>query len=311
VQAAGFGAPYAGFPLSQSLAQSLRPYPQFTSSLSPLWAPVGKNWYDSLQAKVTKRYSHNLDFQAAFTFQKALDIGAENSYPLGAVFGGGPVAVTNNLYNYSSNKFLSSDDFPFQFVFSGSYTTPEWRVNRVVSKIVHDWRLSAVLRYQSGALILIPGTNNNLSAMLPGVTTYATRNPGVPYFLKDPNCHCFDPTTQLVLNPAAFSQTPGGQFTASSPYYNDYRWQRQPSENMGFSRIFGFGHEGRYNLEVRGEFTNIFNRHFYPAPSSTSLTTVTASNAAGLLTSGYGFVNTAAGAGATPRTGQLVARFRF
>jgi hypothetical protein len=80
---------------------------------------------------------------------------------------------------------------------------------------------------------------------------------------------------------------------------------------MGFSRIFGFGHEGRYNLEVRGEFTNIFNRHFYPAPSSTSLTTVTASNAAGLLTSGYGFVNTAAGAGATPRTGQLVARFRF
>jgi len=86
---------------------------------------------------------------------------------------------------------------------------------------------------------------------------------------------------------------------------------RQPAENMSFGRLFKFGHEDRFNLAVRGEFTNIFNRHFYSAPSSTSLTTATQTGANGLLTAGYGFVNTVAGAGATPRAGQFVARFRF
>ena len=53
--------PYAGFPTTSTVAQSLRPFPQFTSGLAPLWAPQGHTWYDSLQAKVTKRFSHGLE----------------------------------------------------------------------------------------------------------------------------------------------------------------------------------------------------------------------------------------------------------
>jgi hypothetical protein len=285
---------------------------------------MGKNWYDSLQAHFTKRFSHGLDAQAAFTWQKTLDIGAENSYPLGAAFGGGPTAVANNVFNYDSNKFLSKDDRPFQLVVSGSYMTPKLGVNKFVSAIVHDWRIAAVLRYQSGALIQIPGTTNGLAGVL-GAGTYSVRNPGVSPFLIDPNCHCFDPTTQLFLNPAAFTQAQPGQFSPSSAYYSDYRWMRQPSENMSLGRTFGFGRNERYNLEVRAEFTNIFNRHFFPAPSSTSLVTATTCSVGSAtpgaatpcqapgaaLTGGFGFANTANGLGATPRAGQLVARFRF
>ena len=88
---------------------------------------------------------------------------------------------------------------------------------------------------------------------------------------------------------------------------------RQPAENMSFGRIFGFGRNERYNFEVRAEFTNIFNRHFFPAPTQPlSLTTATTYQAGtGILTGGYGFLNTAGGLGATPRAGQIVARFRF
>jgi len=180
-----------------------------------------------------------------------------------------------------------------------------------------------VLRYQSGALIQIPGTTNGLGAVL-GAGTWSVRNPGVNPFLVDPNCHCFDPTSQLLLNPAAFSQAPLGQFSSSTPFYSDFRWMRQPSENMNFGRVFGFGERERYNLEIRAEFTNIFNRHFYSAPA-TGLTTpstcsagaVTAGSSTpcqtpgAIITGGYGFTQTANGAGALPRSGQIVARFRF
>ncbi len=316
--------PYPNFPLSATVAQSFKPFPQFTSSLTPLWAPLGKNWYDSLQVKLTKRYSHGLDFQGTFTWQRTLDIGAENSYPLGAAFGGGPTAPVNNVFNYSSNKFLSRDDRPLQLVIAPSYTTPRFSSNKYLSAFVHDWRISAVLRYQSGALIQVPSTTNGLGAIL-GTGTYAVRVPGVNPFLVDPNCHCFDPTTQLFLNPAAFTQAPLGQFSSGTPFYNDFRWMRQPSENLSVGRVFGMGKNERYNLEVRAEFTNILNRHYYsaPAPSvsnsinaTTSCTGGAAAIATGCpagstLTAGYGYVNTAGGAGAQPRAGQIVARFRF
>ncbi len=302
--------PFSNFPLTATVAQSLKPFPQFSFALNPLWAPMGKNWYDSLQAKFTKRFSHGLEFQSAFSWQKTLDIGAENSYPLGAAFFGGPTAVTNNVFNYDSNKFLSRDDRPFQLVISGSYLTPKLGINKFASAILHDWRIAAVMRYQSGALIQIPATNNNLGAIL-GSGTYSVRNPGVNPFLIDPNCHCFDPTTQLFLNPAAFSQAAPGQFSPSTPFYTDFRWMRQPSENMSLARVFGFGKNERYNVEIRAEFTNIFNRHYYSAPGTGLTTPTTFQPGTTTLTGGYGFVNTAGGLGANPRSGQFVARFRF
>ena len=71
VVARGFAKPYAAFPNTATLAQSLRPYPQF-ANLTSLWAPLGSSWYDSLQMKATKRYSSGLDFTIAYTFAKTL-----------------------------------------------------------------------------------------------------------------------------------------------------------------------------------------------------------------------------------------------
>ena len=71
VVARGFTKPYATFPNTATLAQALRPYPQF-GDVTSLWAPLGNSWYDSLQVKVTKRYSYGLDFTAAYTWSKSL-----------------------------------------------------------------------------------------------------------------------------------------------------------------------------------------------------------------------------------------------
>ena len=70
------------------------------------------------------------------------------------------------------------------------------------------------------------------------------------------------------------------------------------------------GKEGKYNLFIRAEFQNIFNRLFLSQPV-TGATTVVPTTAGGAYTGGYGTVATVGGAGAQPRSGQLVGRFTF
>ena len=74
--AAGFTAPYAGYPGSATVAQTLRPFPQFNDPLAVRWAPLGNTWYDALHLNVTQRQWHGLDLTAAFTWQKELALGS-------------------------------------------------------------------------------------------------------------------------------------------------------------------------------------------------------------------------------------------
>ena len=52
--------PYAGYSGANTVAQSLRPFPQF-GTINALGVPLGESRYDSLQLKATKRYSHGLE----------------------------------------------------------------------------------------------------------------------------------------------------------------------------------------------------------------------------------------------------------
>jgi hypothetical protein len=190
--------------------------------------------------------------------------------------------------------------------------------------VVRGWQLGWLLRYQNGALIQTAYSSNQLENQLlrqGGFNGAPEDNdnlvPGVPRLLVNPNCGCFNPQTQLVLNTAAWSDPGPGQWGSSAPFYNNYRWQRQPAENMSFGRNFRIGKEGKYNLQVRAEFVNVFNRLFLSAPTTGTTTTAPAytNNAttdnANVLSGGYGYIATLNGAGTQPRTGQLVGRFTF
>jgi hypothetical protein len=140
---------------------------------------------------------------------------------------------------------------------------------------------------------------------------------GQPLFLKDLNCHCFDPNKFFVLNPAAWSDPAAGTFGTGAAYYGDYRYQRQPAENFSFGRDFRLNREGKVKLNIRAEFTNIFNRSRLPTSSpnlasTNAKATQTTDKATGNPTGGFGFINTAA-APSTPasRQGQIVGRLTF
>jgi hypothetical protein len=303
-QAAGFALPYAGFPLTSTLAQALRPFPQFTN-IKVLWDPRGNAWYDSLQAKVTQRLKHGFNAQFAFTWQKELTT-AEGTN-------------VNDVYNFAVQKAISPSSLPLVGVLAFSYTVPKGPIqNKVLSAVMRDWTLSGTLRYQSGLPIESPFATNNLGALLPRQAANETfANPtGQPFFTQDPNCHCYDPSKTFVLNPAAWTQPAAGQWGTAAPYYNNYRWQRQPGENMGLGRMFRV--KERFTFQVRAEFFNIFNRNFLSSPTaSNAAQTQVFSPTTGLATSGFGWINTSVtniqtgGAIPTTRNGQIVARLTW
>jgi hypothetical protein len=308
-----FPLPFTNFPTGSQLIQALRPFPQFTS-INFIWAPLGKTWYDSLQAKVTKRFSHNFDFTYSLTFQKEMTLGAETSYNLFATI----TPQINDVKNRDTNKYISGLSRPFMNVIAASYTTPKvFAGNKILSQVLRDWQISALLRYTSAQPIRVPGTSNNIGTLLArAVGTFANRVPGQPLFM-DQNGNAidingnWDPQQTFVLNPAAWTDPPAGQFGTSTAYYNDYRGRRHPTENMSLARNFRLGKDGQYTLQLRAEFNNIFNRLYVPDPTSTSAT-ATRTTGNGINTGGFGYINMTSNAVFNGvRTGQIVARFSF
>jgi hypothetical protein len=304
--------PYSSFPGGLTVAQSLRPYPQF-GTIQYLWSPLGRTWYDSLQAKVTKRMSHGLTGTAAFTWQKTLTMASETD-PANLGLGG---AVVNDVYNRQLSKYISSFDQPFVFNFSANYTIPTARFGaglaaKTGSWIVRDWTIALYGQYSSGLPIQAPAAQNALAALL-FRGTFANRVPGVPVYTQDLNCHCFDPNKEFVLNPAAWTQPAAGQFGTAAAFYGDYRYMRRPVENLGFGRTFRI--KERVSINIRADFINIFNRARMADPLATNALATQTRNQ-GQPTAGFGWINTAFGNGPAsaiqfPRNGTVVGRVTF
>jgi hypothetical protein len=311
--AARFPTPFAGFPMTDTLAQALAPFPQGASS--DYDAPLGRTWYDSLQVKLTKRFAHNLSFDYNFTYAQNLYMGGESSY----FYDSGPGGIVNDVMTRSVNKYISGLSRPWMNNLSVSYITPRvLRQYKPLSWLMRDWQYSALLRYSAAYPIEVPQAVSNIATILhrTSSTTFANRT-GQPFFENQNgqainlNCHCFDPSTTFVLNPAAWTEPASGAFGTSTAYYNNYRGFRYPTENMGLARNFPFGRDGRANLQLRAEFNNIFNRLHLANPSSTTYG-LPQTTANGLASSGFGYINVLdPSTAANVRQGQIVARFSF
>jgi hypothetical protein len=307
VNRVGSVLPYSGFPTTTTLLNALRPYPQF-STIAVTNSPTGNTYYDSLQAKVTKRMSHGLMVNGTFTWSKAM------------------VAISQDIFNPTPSKSIQSSDQPFMLNMNILYETQTWFSNRALALVTKNWQFGVFVQYGSG-LPLTPPTatvTNNLGA------TTMVRVAGQPLYLKDLNCHCINPSTDQVLNPAAWANPAAGGFGPSGTatntlYYTDFRGARHPVENFNLGRNFRITE--RINFQIRAEFSNILNRTQLGNPSTVNpLAPVSRQN--GVVTGGFGAYTLATvpkGAvpsGTTnsllpgqlwtlPRQGTIVARFTF
>ena len=300
---AGYKKPYPNFPDSGTVIQTLRPFPQY-NGIGTLWAPMGDSWYNSLQTKLTKRYSKGLTFTVSHAFSKTLDSYSGNGY----------------VFNRKDFKGLSVNDRPHILSISVNYTMPAYgfaKKNMLTRTMLAGWTIGGVSQYSSGALLAAPGSNNGIGTYLPGSSSRQFRVPGQPLYLKNPNCGCFDPTVETVLNPAAWSDQAQGVFGSGTVYYSDFRGQRRPVESVNLGKKFPI--RERMALSIRAELFNPLNRNeVLSDPATGSPATAPTRSPAGLLTGGFGYVNYTAissnsvgGALPSPRTAQIVARFEF
>ena len=287
----GFSLPYPTFPQTLTLAQALRPFPQF-GSIAVYWAPLGDSWYNSLQVKATRRLSRGLAVISAFTWSKA------ESNPAGTI---------NNVFNRAIHKSISSFDESFVLSIGYTYESQKYTSNKLVNTLVAGWAFGGLLVYASGMPIASPTSSNTISNWY-FQNTLENRVPGVPLFTKDLNCHCINPYNDFVLNPAAWANPAPGTWGTAAPYYSDYRYERRPNEQMNIARRFHI--RERMSLEVRAEFFNIFNRTYLANPTVTGPQSTQVRSAAGVTVSGFGYINPTS-LYTQPRNGQLVARFQF
>lgn len=302
--------PFTGFPLTATVAQSLRPFPQFNAGLGPVNPPLGDTWYNAAQLSVTKRLSYGLQANFGFTWQKSMDN-----------FGGTP-----DDQNLSLAKSISSLDQTLVSRVGFTYTLPKWGPAKT-SYLVKDWFINAFFYYASGIPLPAPAANttgypsNLASALISNITFQGAPNevrvPGQPLYLSNLNCHCYDPNTSIVLNPAAWANPAPGQY-GGAYYYNDFRGERRPVENGSFGRHFQI--RERIGLNIRAEFQNIFNRTYLNNPSITNpqLAPVCklpsgangACSGGEQVVSGFGSIATSTLL-YQPRTGTLVAQLVF
>jgi hypothetical protein len=313
--------PYPNFPTSQTVAQSLRPFPQFTN-ITYRWAPLGRTWYDSLQMKATKRFSHGLSFTSSFTWQKELVMGSETTGTTGGTTGG----IVNDAFNRRLNKYLSSYSRPIVWVTTINYTLPKLAANKMLSWAIRDWSIGVLMNYASGRPIAVPTVSStSVTSLYTFQSTFANRVAGQPLFARTVknadgtktttpisninDRSSYDPRTDFVLNPAAWQDPPAGQFSSSTAFYSDYRYPRHPEERLSIGRIFRLK-EG-ITLNIRADFDNIFNRMVLPDSllTSTGATATQNWNPSGSTSSGFGRYN--ATSANSQRRGLIVARFQF
>ncbi|MFN0167633.1 MAG: TonB-dependent receptor domain-containing protein [Bryobacteraceae bacterium] len=280
--AAGIREPYPGF--RGSVAQALRPYPQYLDLLNRS-NPAGGSSYHALQTQFSVRASRGLDVQMAYTFAKTLS-------DADILAGGGPGGQTT--YNRRLEKAVATTDVPHVFALSYSYELPFGPGRAMLNnpglsgKLLGGWVLTGIHQYSAGVPIVLQA-NNTLplftAALRPDVLSGVQRATGIGGF---------DPARDRWINPGAFRVPRALVFGTAARSYTDLRAPNLYNENLGVLKRIAL--KERFTVTFRAELFNALNRTVFAAPQSN------VSNAQ------FGRISAQANA---PRQGQLALRVDF
>ena len=232
----------------------------------------GGAWYNGLEASLTKRFSRGLQFQASYTFSKALDTNGLdlNSSGIGALLG--------NNNDPSGGYGRAIFDRTQRFVLSYVYEFPiASKRAGLAGKVLGGWAIGGVTTIQTGQALTITATNansvfgiTNNRAQLAANCTFAglTTSGGVSQRVSNYfNRACFAAFPIIGDDGRATGYGNSGSGIVEGPGQNNtdialfkktpLRW---PNESA--------------NLEFRAEFFNAFNHSQFANPGLV----VTASN---------------------------------
>jgi hypothetical protein len=204
---------------------------------------IANSSYNALEAMLEKRFSHGLQFQAAYTFSKSLDTGST-------------FEETLDPFNYAASRALSLFNSKQRFVISYDWELPVRRYQGFKGKLLDDWAVAGITQFQSGFPIRLDTEDD--TELIASIFFLGTEAPSlVAPFQK------LNPKTNggFLFNPNDFADPPLGQFNNGTqrticcgPGLEDWDFSVHKKISLSEERYFQF----------RAEFFNIFNHtNFY------------------------------------------------
>jgi hypothetical protein len=214
---------------------------------------IANSSYNALEMMLQKRFSHGLQFQAAYTFSKSIDTGST-------------FEETLNPFNFGASRALSIFNSKQRFVVSYDWEIPVRRYSGLRGKVLDDWEVSGITQFQSGFPIRLNTEDDNelinslffLGTEAPSlVAPFQTLNPRKTYTSLGLN------TPGYYFNPNDFADPPLGQFNNGTqrticcgPGLDD--WDFSVHKKIAFS-------ETKY-FQFRAEIFNLFNHANFSNP---------------------------------------------
>ena len=227
-------------------------------------AKVGVARYNSLQIKLTKRYSNGLFVMGSFTWSKNL-----TNIP-GGFFGGGNIQGP-----WERNKIVSpsASTLPSDFKVSATYDLPFGSGksllnsgNKLVNGVFGGWQVVFFVERASGSAMSVSAANT-LSSYGIGAKR-ANVNLGVPLTLNT-DMGSFEPATDRYINPEAFSSPSTYELGNTATTLDWMRGWPLHAESASVNKTFRLYE--RLALKLGADFQNPFNFVRWSNPS-TSLT---------------------------------------
>jgi hypothetical protein len=310
----GVAAPYSGWvdqltngQCAPTVAQALLPFPQFCGLLTPNNENAGFSSYNSLQLKAEKRMSHGVWLLASYTWSKFISSGIDQQFGAGLDQYSGLISP----YQRQRNKSLDAQDVPHTFSFTSVYALPFGRGQRFlgsadgfVGRLVSGWQVNAVYRIQSGTPYFFNSNQCSIPSQF-GMACLPAVLQGQNPFVTSPNG--YDPNNGPLFNRAAFQNgVDGGVFSfdpGDGPRTSNFRQPR--FQKLDFVVEKNINITERVKFQVRAEFFNIFNWHFFTQG------TTWGQGGAFVTNLGSPLFGTWTGAVTTPRNMQLAGRITF
>lgn len=292
--AAGITAPWSGFTTTlrgnATVAQALRPFPQYQGGNGSDSQNFGDSTYHAAQISLEKRLSSGLYLMANYTWSKYIT-DANTGYT-----GQSPYTL-RNIYDPSLDKTVADSWRPHVFVAAFNYELPIGQGKRFLNtdngflkRVVDGWQLNGILHYSTGGLLHV-GASDTLPIFNGGVNADAVPN----VRQKGTWSGKFNPYTDRYLNINAFTQPAPDTFGTLKYYLPTLRGPVSADEDFGLVKRTPI--TARVNFELRLEAFNAFNRVQFGGPN-TDITNP----------SGFGQIT---GQANGPRNAQVVGKINF
>jgi len=204
---------------------------------------IANSAYNALEAMLEKRFSHGLQFQAAYTFSKSLDDGST-------------FEETLDPFNFNASRGLSLFNSKQRFVISYDWELPLPKHDGFKGKLLNDWAISGITQFQSGFPIRLNTADD--SELIASIFFLGTEAPSqvAPFQKLNPRT-----SGSFWFNSNDFQDPPLGHFNNGTqrticcgPGLEDWDFAVHKKIAITESKYFQF----------RGEIFNLFNHtNFY------------------------------------------------